>query len=416
MAGKFFGASLFLSLFLVIDLSGQSGFSMEAYLRTAATDQSLEKYYAQLDFLRNNNYTPDFLNRVELRIGTEQADISLDRYRLRISPSNPMEIRANKRYHSRHLEYVNAEYEVALNQALLNRYNIIIEHHYYSRLSRLLKEQQNVMTEFLQLIGASSLARIDMDDIINIESSMSDFEIELSEIAMERDEMEYYIKLDLPAIEGILWDDLNMVSIDGVKDYMDREEAIESDQNIYIAEAQQYKLLQEQMFKVNKAEARSNIGYLQANYHSDQGETFNEHLGMQVGVRVPIVNPDKADLARNRFKLIESEKEIASTKTLVKQQSELLAIKLAHLLDQHSLLQSRIEKAGKMEIVTPADKNIEAIQLVKLQNYQSGLHEKQLTVARDIYLTFIEYLSIKGTLAERPLRNYLSATYKTFSE
>lgn len=416
MAGKFGVAFVGLSFVIAVKLCGQSGFSMEAYLRTATTDQSLEKYYAQMDFLRNNNYTPDFLNRLELRIGTEQADISLDRYRVRISPSNPMEIRANKRYHSRHQDYVNAEYNVALNQALVNRYHIIIEHYYYTQLSRLLEVRQRTTTGLLQLIGASSMERIDMDDIISIESTLSEFETELSELAMEREEMEYHIKLDLPAMEGIDWQDLGMIDIQGVKDYMSREETLENEQNIYVAEAQQYMLLQEQMFKVNKAEARSNIGYLQANYHLDQGETFNEHLGLQVGVRVPIVNPDKADLARNRFKLIESEKEIATTKTLVKRQSELLAIRLGHLFEQHRLLQDRIEKAGKMKIVSPADKNIEAFQIVKLQNFSSELQEKQLKVARDIYFAFIEYLSVKGVLAERPFRNYLSATYKTFGE
>ena len=114
-------------------------------MKTAYEDQDLELYHSQLDFLGSNKYNSPWLNRVEFRIGTEDANLSMDEYRLRLSPTNPSEIKANKIYHRKQISSINAEYSVALNKALKNRYQMLLDHYYLSHLLLLLENKQDLL-------------------------------------------------------------------------------------------------------------------------------------------------------------------------------------------------------------------------------------------------------------------------------
>ncbi len=397
-------------------LAQDAAFNMEYYLSTAYYDQSLEKYHAQLDFLNNNSYNAPWLSRVELRIGSEDANTSLNDYRLRITPTTPSIIRANKVYHKKQLSSISTTYQIGLNEALNNRYEILIEHYYYSSLLQILQKQEAHYNELLKNIAVNNLQSMDWEDIVDIESDMSEMKIEAEEIKMELAELNFLVSLDLPAESSIYWDSIPIIDIEEVRAYIARENLLQSEQNLYVKEAEDKLMLEEQMLKIKKSESNKNIGYIQGNFDTDKGDDLEDHLGIQVGVRLPIVNPDKPDLNRDKFDLLKEQQDIKETTELVKQRSDVLQIKLQHLFNEQELIRERIERANKIFITSSPNSKLDVWQLAKKQNYQSKLLIKELKVKREIYDLFISYLKINSYLVSKPLKNYLSPNFAPILE
>jgi hypothetical protein len=389
---------------------------MEQYLKTAYEDQDLEKYHSQFDFLDNNKYNSPWLNRVELRIGTEDANWSMDEFRLRLSPTNPSEIKANKIYHKKHISSINAEYAVALNKALKNRYQLLLDHYYLSNRLMIMERLYKQNLDLIKSLNRTNIDDFDADDLVSVESDLSDLMISIEELKMDIHETEFFMALDLPSASEIDWSDLSIVSVDQIKNFLDNTDSSLHEDNIYITEAEQDLILNQQMLKINKSEARSNIGYLQGNFDTNRGDDFQDHFGVQVGVRLPIVNPDKPDLNRDKFDLIEDEKEVDETKSLITRRSELLTIRLNHLFDQFDLLSERIEQSSKIISSRSLNGTINVFEIMKRKNYQVELYEKQLRIRRDIIDAFLDYLDIKGDLVDSPLKNYMSSTFEFLEE
>jgi len=414
-AAKYISSTLLLSSF-VLFARAQGPFTMEAYLETAYKDQALEMYHAQLNFLDDNKYNSPWLNRVELRIGTEDANFSMDEFRLRLSPSNPFEVRANKIYHRKHISRINAAYTVALNEALKNRYQLLLDHFYLTHLRQLLENQQQEQRKLMEHLQLMSTTGFDAGDLIDLESEMSDILISIEKLKLEISETEFYMSMDIPSEISIDWEKMEVVTIDQIKNYIESIRSQEQQQNIFVKEAEEELLLNEQMLKINRSEARSNIGYIQGNLDANRGETFTDHFGVQIGVRLPIVNPDKPDLNRDRFDLIEDKSEITVTKSLVEQRSELLLLRLRHLFDQNELLSTRIKNASQLSPSMTRTGTLDIMQILKRQEYTSELIKEQLDLKKEVIDTFIDYLDIRGYLVSTPVKNYMSANFAIIGE
>lgn len=401
---------------LTFPFPGLSQFTMEAYLNTAFDDQDLERYHSQMDFLENNNFNSPWLNRVELRVGTEDANFSMDEFRLRLSPTNPSEIKANKLYHQKQLNSLNTEYKIALNKALKNRYQLLLDHYFLSRQLRIFETKQAQNSELIKNLNLMGLQKLDAGDVISIESDISDLMLSIEEVKMEIGETVFYMALDLTAASKIDWDNISTVTIDQIRNFIDSENHDEDHENIYVREAEDNLILEQQLLKISKTEARSNIGYLQGNFDTNRGNSFEDHFGMQIGVRLPIVNPDKPDLNRDRFKLIEDEKEVDATKLLIRRRSDLLSIRLKHLFNQYDIVSERILQSSKIISSMSIKGSIDILEIIDRKNYQLDLIEKQLKIETETIDTFIDYLDINGHLAASPIKNYMSATFLLLDE
>ncbi|MFY0627337.1 MAG: hypothetical protein JXR07_13635 [Reichenbachiella sp.] len=389
----------------------QGDVTIEEYLGTARKDQSLELFQAQLSFLESNKYNSPWLNRVEFRIGSEDANVSMNEYRLRLSPSNPYEIKANKLYYNKHVKSIGTQYKVALNLALKNRYQMLIDYSFLLR-SIALNEQNLVMVnEIMRNIGLLGIENIDLSLIIGVQSDQTELMLKSEELKSQLAETEYYILLDLPnkSLEGFSSSELT--SVDRIKLYLDSKEAEVEWTSLYVLDAEEDFQLKEQMLKIDKAESRSNIGYIQGNFDTERGNEVNEHIGFQIGVRLPIVNPDKPNLNRKRVELIEDQKDLDATKNFVVQKKDLTVIQLNHLIGQYQLLQNRTELSKTISI--QGGGNVDLNDVAKMKKYQFSLERERIILERDIRELYIEYLDIKGLLVRDPLINYLSEDFRS---
>ncbi|RJE71732.1 hypothetical protein [Reichenbachiella sp. MSK19-1] len=385
---------------------GQMTFSIEGYLATALEDQALERYRAQKQFLSDNNYNSPWLNRVELRVGSEDANASLNEYRLRLSPTNPAEIKANKIYYNQHLESLTTKHQIVLNEALKNRYLMVIDLIDLTQQEKYLSKRIQLEEKILQNNAQQGM---ELKDIIVFQSNQTKHLLQHQEIKTQSLVTRYYIGLDYGISDTLTIDTDHLITVAQIKHYL-TSTALADHQNLAIIEAEQELALNQQMLKIDKAEARSNIGYIQGNIDTERGADINDHLGFQVGIRLPIVNPDKPKLNRDRVKLIDEAAKVEATKSLVQNESKLNTLQLDAWIAQYEMLRQRQALAQKIQV--NANIAVDWAELSKLKNYHLDLDMELAQLEKKIRIAFIEYLDQKGLLANSPLINYLSRDFQ----
>ena len=151
-----------------------------------------------------------------------------------------------------------------------------------------------------------------------------------------------------------------------------------------------------------------NIGFMQANMDLDQGSTFNDHLGFQIGVSIPIVNRKKADLARDRFELIESQNDVDQTYEEVDIDLQSITKKVTSLNQLLVLIEEKVSRCDVL--LERIQQNPTPGAILKFEQYKVELSAQRNNVYKDLLIAYIEYVDISGLLASNKDQNYLSPT------
>jgi len=403
-----FAASFFCAV------NAQEAFEMERYLASAFTDQTLENSQSQLNFLGENNYNAPWLNRLELRVGSEDANASLNQYRIRLSPTNPAEIKANKKYYKQHLNVLDAQQKVAFNEALMNRYGLILDLAYLANRQLILKERIKIQNLFIQNMAGGSDQNLSLKDLVDVQTDQSKNLLRLEEIESLIAQTLHFIQLDYGTFSLESQPIKELISISQIKNYISLS-AENGELRSLEAESIKNELeLNRLELNIDKAEARSNIGYIQSNIDTERGKTWNEHIGIQIGVRIPIVNPDKPSLNRQRVELLEEEAKTESKLLQLEQDQKLNAMVLERLLNRYQLVLDRITVAEALPLTGASQ--VDWGQVLALKNYQFQLLEEKAETEKQIREAYLDYLEKRGILVGTPIINYLSTHFSPIGQ
>lgn len=392
-----------LILLISIPAASQDNGFVSEYLQSALQDQRLERYKKELDFLENNKMLPSLIRETEIRIGTEGLNSTIEDYRLRVSPSNPWEISANKKFQKQLKYNTETRYQISLNEALLTRYNMLVISYFLNQQIAILEEVIDIRKNLSdQLLNISS-GDLEMEDIINMEADLGKAEIKRVEHENELEIINLIIRNRVNT--DIDWSSFEFITPGTVASFLTQQDSL-NDNNLYKLEAGQELLLEQSLFQVSKSEAFSNIGFLQANYEPDRGENIQEHMRLRVGITIPLANRDKADLARERFDLIEYENNIDEVSQEIEEELASTLAQLNSYIELFELIQQKLERVALLK--KELDSDVKASAVIDLESYRLELLMKQSEIQQDITERFIDYLNLKGYLGYTPLVNFLS--------
>ena len=399
---------LFLFWILANFVIAQRSFEMEPFLKAAFNDRTLKSYQLQTKFLEQNNYNFPLLHRVELRIGNEEYTETPNQFRVRLSPSNPAEIKANKKYYNKQLTSINSRQQIALSDVLYNRYLLIIELAVLLELKELTENQINSQVELSGKID-NSLVNLKLKDVIALQSNQTKFLLSKEEIESKIIETNYFIKSHYPGMPEKVDSISNLIQVSEIKKYLKYITAEDNLENVRIAALRNQLELDEQKLEIEKAEARGNIGYIQSNFDDGKNGNFNQKLAFQVGIRLPIVNPDKPKINRLKVDLLEEKTEVKNKIELLNERSILNNELLNRMIIRHELILERVKIAK--EITISRGGNIDWEQIIDLKNYQYSLEAEKIKSEKNIRKQFIDFLNTKGYLVKSPVINYLSNNF-----
>ena len=405
-----------LLFFIVISLSLSlneiyAQFDMEGFLSTARSDISLNPTQSKLDFLKENNFNGPWISRVEFRTRSNDANISQDDFRLRFTPANPSELKANKRYYSKQIDLLNLEYQEEFNNALKQRYLIMLEHVFEFEKLAYLQKQLEINRKLIEMMNKTSTTYgMDLGDLIDAEANELDLNLSIEDSKMEMIEIEYLIKEVYDFTGDIDWSAEELIEVQDILNLFTEIKEHPSGQHIYLTRIDKKNLLDAERFEIEKSESLRNIGYFQAEYDVDRGNEPSEHFGYQIGIRIPIVNPDKPDLNRRKLDLMDDEAVLEEKKDDYKREMELSVLRMEHYTNQYVEINEKLELLGKQNYLSfqKPDKATKISDLIKMNEFYMELLTRKNAIQKKIYETYLEYLDLNGKISELPLRNYLS--------
>jgi hypothetical protein len=397
-------------LFLLGNGIAKGQFSMNEFLSDARNDVRLYENKIKSEFLEEKRYRSPIIHRVEFRARTNDFNITQDDYRLRFSPTNPWEISANKKYYAIEKNSLIIDYQYALNKAIYKRYNQIISFFQISDEIQY-KEKEIILQQDQLKVLEATLGNSDFDiaEYIKEKENLLNLSLDLNDLLHTKEKVELEIKSSFRFSGNIEYDVTSQfISYEQIKSIVEIKSVIsDTVNNIHIENLNRQITLDEQRIVIEKAEGRRNIGYIQAEYDRFRGDDFDNHFGVQVGVRIPLTNADKPDLNRRKLNVMEDKADVVREKTALEIQCDLLKLDLEFLFSQYELISGEISNDNLL-ILLNLNQNIKAEDLLEAQISILKMKKYEKLIQWDVYKSFIDYLYYSGKLIDIPLKNYLS--------
>lgn len=382
-------------------LSTTAQFSAEAFLSAAITDIELQEIQAAQDFVQNNKFNSPWLRELEFRAKSNDREISIEDYRLRFGFINPYEIRANKHYQKELDHTIQLRKRMKLNDVLKMRYELLIEHIYLSSQVKNGEKMLNFYTKLRGIVYNSSDENA-KEDVLDLEDKIFKQRSRLNDIQQKLKINEYLIKEKLESNGSIELDTSSLITINFIftqlnlqKDTVDLKKALAD---------QEYKL-RESRFTVEKAESFRNIGFFQAEYDIERGDELSDQLGYRIGVTIPVVNPDKPNLQRDRLALVENQAKQERRMAEVQRNREILQIDFEYIKEQMTLLDEQLRFIDVFES-TEARAHIDLIR--KSAEFRFLLESRKMGLFTLLVRKYIDKLYQNGKLATSPMVNHIS--------
>lgn len=393
-------------LVIFSSLSGFAQFNVETYLSAPFQEAEITGLTKQLEYINNESFRSPLFRELELRIRTDDLNTSPDDVRLRLAFLNPMEQKANRIYEDKQTEYLQFKYKYEVNLLLANRYKQLIEHYYLCNYEFLLATEVNQLSFAYEQMQVNSRS---LTDWIETDERILKKELERKDVNTDIEFLEYIISNIHNIKDSIRWDNFEMISINKMQEVLllePRQGASEIDLAAKLHELEQLD------YKVDKAKSWSNIGYIQAEYDLDNDKSLNKNLGFQLGVSLPLFNPDKPKLQRKKLELLEEEHKLQETKN--EAAIDYIELDKEFLMNVWKYKQVS-ERLTDLELLGKDISYDSMKEFIALVNYLANLKILKSKMYLDCLNTYIEILALSGRLSSAPYVDYISNDLRPFS-
>jgi hypothetical protein len=199
------------------------------------------------------------------------------------------------------------------------------------------------------------------------------------------------------------------VTMEGIKDLMVAvsSNAILSHTALDLLSAETYKTMLE--YEWETAKSKFSLGYVQAQYGYSPGDPFRKNFSIGLGFDIPLKSTGRLDLNEIQVKILESENEYFQMRNQIEENIFTLEQKLNNLISRHDLVTSHLKDSQAEFALQEYSKIAEASPRALLQLRENTLKKQLLLqeLEREIYMTFVEFLDLTGTISQQPETNLL---------
>lgn len=401
--------------FIVLTALGSGNFvngqvTMEEFLHSAVADHMVKSFHDQIDWLKRKNYALSPIRQVQLRYQNRELLDTQNEFGLRISPANPWEMKATDRYYENVRNSLGFEKELAIREALFERYLTVAEYKYRMELNALSIAGQESLNRQLRILQQQSGSRnFDADEYAELQIDQLDYEASQREYEYEISNQISSIVRLYPKASGrsITWSPDKMISVERIRDVVDSLAAISVKSTLVAFQQQQINIAKSQ-YALEKSNV--NIGFGQLEYDFRRYHQQRTPINFGFGVTLPIANPNKPDMARRRLQQIEAEYELKAAEDETGVDMVIYQEKIKRLINSYDVLKKRIEEletsdfAQTLSSINGGDPFL----FVQFNERVSRLGKVLIQLRNDIVVTYIEYLTFSDRIQQQPLVNFLS--------
>ena len=396
--------------FLLAGITASAQVTMAEFIKSANEDPEVKTFNEQARYLEQRTYRLPFLQRLELRTQNRELLANQQEYALRITPSNPWEVRNNNRYFSAYRNSLAFEQEFLLKAALYDRYSKAILLLYLTELSNkkqlLIDSKANQISILEKQMGSSFF---DADQYVDLQLEKLDEEGEYEEVAfLAADERFSITRIYQPAFnKSIEWKFEDVISPARVKQVADSLSANAIQSRLIAFQKQKIELANRE-YALEKANI--NIGFLQAEFDNRRVEQNRTPINISGGLTIPIFNPNKGDMAKRRLDAIDAKFDLEEAQAEDKIDRMILQERISFYFDRYTRLENRIKTLQQDNVPATLQTLKGGDPAVRLK-FSESIVKLEIILAkirRDMLYAYIDFLSTGDFIQRAPLINYFS--------
>lgn len=415
---RYFVAVFFFSA-VIVSIQAQVPLTMEEFLASSNKAQSLLTVTNQQIFLGSKPYQLSPLRKIAFQTVSNQLDRTRQGYALRFLPSNPWEVRNTNSYFKTYEELLRIDYDRKLRESLRTHYLTVIEWIFNNEIYLLKQEEKLNTTRLLTIYEAQrSTDFFDPEEYVELKISQVDQTIELEEATFNRESVRKKIESlnESAKLNTIDWSSSNIIGVDMIETILNRsrqEKPVTGSEVSY-----REKQIELAMRKWRLEKSNVNIGFIQTEYEPFREENNRRPWSISIGVTIPLVNPNKGDMAQRKLQVIEAEGTLVETKREQAVAKEIVYEKMQSLLTRYQDVNQMMKSIDSNELQA-------AIQQLESNNPVTTLRLKSKTIKlkmlvkrleHDLLTNYIEFLALAELLQAQPLVNYLSPDLSQLNE
>jgi hypothetical protein len=392
--------------------------SMEVFLAEALHDPAVNATKQQHDFLSTKAFRLAPIQRLEFRTESNQLDPERQDYAVRVNPSNPWEVKRNNEYFEAYQQMIEVDQERALKEALLIRYQIIIDNVYYQELIRLREEDRDITDKYIAILEGQRFSRyFDADDYVELKLSKIEKVIELEDTRAKASNQQRAIEAYYPQAknQSVSWNDSMVIEMDRIEKVIDSLITINrKGGDLAYREKQHALVTREWQLEKNNI----NLGFLQAQYQAYRIEQGRKPWNLSLGVTIPVFNPNKGDMAKRKLEILEAESDIVQAKNEQQMGREMAYQKTKDLISRYRELINLMNelKPETLAATLQQANDLNPVMIIRVQSKLMKLKVLTLKLKQDIYLSYVEFLNHAELLQQTPVVNFLSPRLTIISQ
>lgn len=409
-------ALFIIGMFLGNQLFAQAGFG--TFIGAAKNDPAVSMFDLQADYLGSRPYRLAPLQKLEIRTESNQLDPGRQEFALRVNPSNPWEVRQNNLYFKELKSSLELEKGIALKEALLQRYVLVIEVVTYAGLHDLAKRKLALTQSSVTMLEKQQLSGyFDGEDYVDLKLEEMDKSVDADEAAYESENAIRKVISIFPDVAETAkgWNISQVVSIEQIEKLLDSLQTAMPEATT-LSYYQKKIDLADREFKLERNNI--NLGYIQAKYQDFRIEQGRKPWSVGLGVTIPVFNPNKGDMTKRKLESIESQQELKEAKVEISKDQVRLREQLRDLIASHRKIEEKINALNVSSLARTLStiQKSNPVASVRFQGNLIKLEELALKLKQNILLTYTEWLASTDALQQLPLTNYLSRNLETLAD
>ncbi|MBL7857453.1 MAG: hypothetical protein JNM57_07170 [Cyclobacteriaceae bacterium] len=380
------------------------------FLLTARTDHDVISLEEQIRYLDTKPYRLSPLQKTEFRTGVNQLDPSRMEYALRLNPANPWENKNNTKYFQEYQAVLALEKELVLKRALLVRYKHVVELLYANEKVSIREEEFRLVSAQLSVLERQQQSSFFKgDDYLDANLRQMDIMVSREESVFEYDNQFQRMATLYPPMEANkkMWKDIVFISVERMERVVDSLYLVTGTPSTLAYREKQIDLANQE-YKLEKSNI--NAGFVQAEYQEFRINQNRKPWNINMGVTIPITNPNKGDMTKRKLEVIEAQHERDETKSEVLANKEMARNHFKNLVSRYNDIHQKIEslRVGNLASALSNMKENNPTAVIRFQGNVLKLKAMELKLKHEILISYIDFLGFTDQLQKRPLINFLT--------
>ena len=376
-------------------------------LATAWDDPTVQLHREQQAYLENTDFNLPLLRKLELRTETRDLDPKQQEYALRIGTNSFGMKRTQSAIYGSMKELTEAERQRLVQDALLDRYELLLDVHFSRQTLALLERQRQVLLD-KKTVYSQQLAlglQDDLDDFFRTEDDLLQLEQKIfeakSEATMQRLRLKIFTGKEDSVMVGEMVRPAALLAFVGGANNV-------TPPSVQRRQAQAALALEEE--KMGQMEGRNLLNYLQFRYTGNAKDLLEDRFSVGAGFDLPWPNGSKLKQQELHLETLKSQAEAEAERQKVEQAVQLKSSQWAQLWQRYDFLEKQAatfrEQYDPQRLHASGLENPET--LLRVQESIARLELDKASVEKDIYRSYLSLLAETGLLTAEPARNYLS--------